>query len=365
MTPSRAGERSRSPDLPYARDMPPLAAKLPASVLPPGPVPVATTWLPPGSPSQTLRPATTGGLRLLLLGDPHGHWRLAAALLRAYADIAGGWADGIIALGDLSYYPEPTRLDRATRKHGARDPEQMTGFDRLLGGRDPQMRQWLAGAPPIDCIGGNHEDHQALADLMRRNPHLLRVPLPGHPTTPVRLLRSGRVHGYASADGTTIAVGALWGIAPGDDRRKPPVVGRHIDPDDVAKLREASFDFLATHDAPRATNLAHRESAAGVGAYAITELLQRRPLALQAGGHYHHREGRRIGPQGHQLGILRVGVPTAAAVLQGIPGAWEIVPMGAVPAWWERSQELVSTLPPSARLESSPPGDETTPHSEA
>src|SRR3954453_22416785 len=103
--------------------------------------------------------------RYLIFGDLHGRilpaFRLAAAWEREH----GTRLDGLLQVGDLGYFPDPTRLDRATARHAADDPlelgaslvaEPNTEADAAFQGED-------GPPPPLWFTAGNHEDFDALA----------------------------------------------------------------------------------------------------------------------------------------------------------------------------------------------------------
>jgi hypothetical protein len=301
---------------------------------------------------------------LLALGDPHGFWRRAAAILRAWHDVHGRWPDGILCVGDNGYFPDSTRLDKATRKHAAAEPEQLAGFLRLLApGGDPVVEALLDGAPTIHTVAGNHEAH---ADLLR----LCAATPPAQQVIPLDAM--GRLS--IVRDGAVIEVGpwrvaGLWGITPGANRKKPRIPGKHLDPAVLTRIARERFDILLSHDAPLTDQLPVRWAAGdgpggtGVqdapgdvagrcGSVDIRALLERRPGALSLFGHYHFRQGHRF-PVGSataaQLGILRADVPSAAAAIRGGPGAWEVTWMGEDPAWWTAHYERLAELPPLLR----------------
>lgn len=65
------------------------------------------------------------GRTYLILGDLHGRilpaFRLAAAWAREY-DVR---VDCLLQVGDLGYFPDPSRLDKATRRHAQVDPLEL------------------------------------------------------------------------------------------------------------------------------------------------------------------------------------------------------------------------------------------------
>src|SRR3954447_14133103 len=68
----------------------------------------------PGSPA--MRPAT-----YLVFGDLHGRVLPAFRLAQAWSREHGVVLDGLLQVGDLGYYPDPGRFDKATRRHAERD----------------------------------------------------------------------------------------------------------------------------------------------------------------------------------------------------------------------------------------------------
>src|SRR5262249_45289764 len=63
------------------------------------------------SRSSAMRPAT-----YLVFGDLHGRILPAFRLAQAWAREHGAALDGLLQVGDLGYYPDEGRFDKATRK---------------------------------------------------------------------------------------------------------------------------------------------------------------------------------------------------------------------------------------------------------
>src|SRR5262245_6942852 len=61
----------------------------------------------------------------LIFGDLHGRVLPAFALARAWQRTYGEPVAGLLQVGDLGYFPDPTRLDRATKRHAQRDPMEL------------------------------------------------------------------------------------------------------------------------------------------------------------------------------------------------------------------------------------------------
>jgi len=165
-------------------------------------------------------------------GDIHG------ALDRLYADVLAFEAElgvrfeHLLHVGDFGIWPDPDRVDKATRKHeGAGD------FPRWIEeGREAPR--------PTTFIKGNHEDFVWLDEQPDG------VVLPG-----LRYLRNGEVVDIKGGDGA-IRVGGLGGcFGPSDyDRRSPNLQGyarRHYTRDEVEALcKRRGLDVLLLHDAP-------------------------------------------------------------------------------------------------------------------
>ncbi|MFW6114397.1 MAG: hypothetical protein ACOC7K_01510 [bacterium] len=86
-----------------------------------------------------------------IFGDAHGHLRLMFQLCRHWQLNTQTKLDGALICGDLGFFPDLTRLDKATRKYIERDPEE-AGFafyfrQPLPAEQDPQLDRTLHGAP--------------------------------------------------------------------------------------------------------------------------------------------------------------------------------------------------------------------------
>jgi hypothetical protein len=303
-------------------------------------------------------------MKILALGDPHGYWRLAAATVRAWKDAHGRWPNAVLCVGDMGYFPEPSRIDRATRRHAEADPDQIEGMRRLLAGYDRVVVRLLqAGdAPPIDCVAGNHEDHGL---LLRRVDEpgmqgLDRVPL--DPRGHVRVIRDGEVVEYALPDGgSPLRVAGLWGVQAGENRKRPLQPGRNLNPELIAALARTDFDLLLTHEAPRTDVIPTRYPASGAGAVgseALRTLLEQKAGVLHLFGHYHHAEGAHfvVGrSEARLLSILRPFRPGMALEISGGRGAWQVRRWVEVADWAAALHERAAELGLEAKRSASEP----------
>jgi Calcineurin-like phosphoesterase len=104
------------------------------------------------------------------LGDVHGQVFHALAVVATWQAELGRRFDLVVQVGDLGAYPDPARMDEASRRYLAADPSQ-ADFGRLLratGRRSESLRRLRAGlAAPVHFLRGNHEDAGWLAGLPR------------------------------------------------------------------------------------------------------------------------------------------------------------------------------------------------------
>src|SRR3954469_19124575 len=145
----------------------------------------------------------------LIFGDLHGRilpaFRLAAAWERAH----GIRLDGLLQVGDLGYFPDPSRLDKATARHADDDPLELGACLVAEPNReaDAVFRGKGGPPPPLWFTAGNHEDFTALAVREQgggRREASFAVDAYGF----VRCIRDGRVETMPGP----VRVGALWGI---------------------------------------------------------------------------------------------------------------------------------------------------------
>jgi hypothetical protein len=214
----------------------------------------------------------------LVFGDLHGRilpaFRVALAWQREHAEPVAG----LLQVGDLGYFPDPSRLDKATRRHAERDPLEM-GATRVAS-PSPEADALFAEPDLPEALWftcGNHEDYEAL-EALAHGPGSTRDDFPVDAYGRVRCVRDGRV---ALLPGG-LRVGALWGVdgqAP-DHRRHAPARGR-ISPRRADVLSALAFDVLLTHDSPRGA--VHPDG----GSEAVLSLVRRSRPAFAFFGHYH------------------------------------------------------------------------------
>jgi len=190
---------------------------------------------------------------LAIFGDVHGHLRLMFQLCRHWQLNNGVHLDGILVCGDLGFFPNLARLDKATRGLADRDPEEL-GFARYFMlprplEHDPQLERTLRGDPgdlntvhcPVIFCHGNHEDFEELQRITGAS-----VFSPVDFFERVYYLRSGEVTEISG-----VRVAALGGAPEHEDTVDAPVVGPLVSAWAARRLRRKSFDILISHSGPQ------------------------------------------------------------------------------------------------------------------
>jgi hypothetical protein len=223
-------------------------------------------------------------LRYLIFGDLHGRILPAFRLGLYWEREHGLRLDGLLQVGDLGYFPDTARLDKATARHADDDPLELGTCLVVEPNReaDEVFRGEGGPPPPLWFTAGNHEDFDALAGLEAgggRRPSSFAVDAYGF----VRCVRDGRVETLPGP----VRLGAVWGIddkAP-NARRRTPERGCIRDRS-LTALSGTAFDVLLSHDGPRDAVLA------GSGSEGIGALIALVRPAFAFFGHYGSRFGR-------------------------------------------------------------------------
>jgi hypothetical protein len=184
----------------------------------------------------------------LVFGDLHGRvlpaFRLASAWARDHKETVAG----LLQVGDLGFFPDPTRLDKATRRHAAADPMELG--TQLVTEPNKQADAVFAEETVADGLWftqGNHEDFEALA-LLTHGAGSGPDDFPVDAYRRVFCIRDGHVTVLPGG----LRVAALWGVQSraADAQRMDRFPGRIRDRS-AWELTLSSFDVLLTHDAPR------------------------------------------------------------------------------------------------------------------
>src|SRR4051812_31911955 len=220
-----------------------------------------------------MRPAT-----YLVFGDLHGRVLPAFKLAQAWSREHSVALAGLLQVGDLDDFPDPSRFDKATKRH-----HSLEGGVRLIAQPSEEADAVFADEPCPGALwftAGNHEDYDLLKEWERRagrEADSFVVDAYGK----LRCVRDGHV---AELPGG-LRVGALWGIddkAPRARKRIPQISQRG-----TAALSCASFDVLLAHESPRDAILADS------GSEDIGSVIRCARPAFAFFGHY-HSTGRQV-----------------------------------------------------------------------
>jgi hypothetical protein len=212
----------------------------------------------------------------LVFGDLHGRVLPAFRLASAWSRDHGRRVAGILQVGDLGFFPDPSRLDKATLRHALDDPLE-------LGVQDVITPTKLADAvfadphcpPGLWFTAGNHEDFDELERLASsggRGPDFV-VDAYGM----VRCIKDGRAAEWDS--GLTVA--AVWGVDGAGANRRTNLPGRgYIRPRAADDLLVGPSDVLLCHDAPRDAKRV------GYGSEVLADLIRLARPGFVFFGHY-------------------------------------------------------------------------------
>jgi hypothetical protein len=189
---------------------------------------------------------------IAVFGDTHGHLRLMLQLCRLWQRAQGRHLDLVLQCGDLGYFPDPGRLDKATGRFAKNDPEEL-GFSRYFALPEPQERDELVERTltgpsnsldslrcPLLWTHGNHEDFAALEHHVGKQ---CRASVDAY-----SLLEHLATGAVVAESGLRIAA---VGGGPETQRPKAPRHNwQYVDERACERLLGETFDILITHCAP-------------------------------------------------------------------------------------------------------------------
>ena len=244
-------------------------------------------------------------------GDIHG------AMDRLYQDVFAFEAslgirfDYILHVGDFGIWPEPSRIDKATRHHDG-------------AGDFPAWFQQNRAAPrPTVFIKGNHEDFVWLD--ARQDTEVL----PG-----LTYLRNGCVVDIQNGGTGAIRVAGVGGCyGPSDYRRRSDrlqgYAKRHYTSDEIERLAKVGgVDIVLTHDAPAGVRFErHRRGVGYVSeAVGLDGLLARVQPRVCFFGHHHTRVDAEVAGV-RCIGLNKTAMPGNLVAIDIEPGKrdWSLV----------------------------------------
>jgi hypothetical protein len=201
----------------------------------------------------------------LVFGDLHGRILPAFRFASYWARLAQRAPVALLQVGDLGYFPDISRIDKATLRHAKDDPLE-------LGTLDVVERTELADRTFDDdphstfdlwFTAGNHEDFDELERLARASGN--QPDFVADAYCRVRGIKDGAVRDFPIHSGDCLAgsacqteeqmglkAGAIWGVdGHGANGRKNLPPRGYIAEKAVDRLSLEAFDVLLSHDAPK------------------------------------------------------------------------------------------------------------------
>lgn len=229
----------------------------------------------------------------LVFGDLHGRVLPAFRFGSFWSRRKRRPLAGLLQVGDMGYFPDLSRMDRATVKHAKDDVLELGTLDVVTTNplADKVFEEDADCPPGLWFTAGNHEDFGELERLSRgsgRDPDFVvdaycrvRGIKDGHVIT----LAPGGEGGSRSEPGEGasrgLRVGAIWGVdGDGPNCRKNLPPRGYIHEQSVTQLAWEEFDVLLSHDGPPDAKRA------GCGSEALRALLEVSRPAFAFFGHY-------------------------------------------------------------------------------
>lgn len=182
------------------------------------------------------------GVAIAIFGDVHGHLRLVFELCRRWQEATGQTLDAILQCGDMGWFPDVARIDRATRKHAKEDAEEL-GVARFFAPaateEDPRLDENLeVVTAALYWAHGNHEDFERLREVVGSR-DLAAVD------------RFDRVRWCRSGTAITVGGARVGFVGGGPETLAPADPWQIVQVADANRLAREALAILVTHPAPR------------------------------------------------------------------------------------------------------------------
>jgi hypothetical protein len=220
----------------------------------------------------------------LVFGDLHGRILPAFRFASYWTRCTGRSVTALLQVGDMGYFPDISRMDKASIRHAKDDPLE-------LGAQDVATRTEIADRVFDDdphCpqglwfTAGNHEDFDELERFARAAGNQSDFAVDAY--CRVRGIKDGAVHEFDCG----LKTAAVWGVDGGGPNARQKLAPRgYIHENAVDRLTTQVFDVLLMHDAPEG---AKRE---GYGSELLRTLIELTQPQFAFFGHY-RGDGSRI-----------------------------------------------------------------------
>jgi hypothetical protein len=183
----------------------------------------------------------------LVFGDLHGRILPAFRFASYWANRSGREVTALLQVGDMGYFPDPARMDKASLRHAKDNPLE-------FGAQDVAVRTELADRVFQDdphqpsglwFTAGNHEDFEELERFARASGnHQNDFAVDAY--CRVRGIKDGAVQAFDCA----LKAAAVWGVdGAGPNCRQRLPQRAYIAERAVDRLTTQEFDVLLMHDA--------------------------------------------------------------------------------------------------------------------
>jgi len=220
----------------------------------------------------------------LVFGDLHGRILPAFRFGSYWARRTGREVTALLQVGDMGYFPDISRMDKASIRHAKDDPME-------LGAMDVATRTDIADRvfdddphcpPGLWFTAGNHEDFDELERFAQTAGRQADFAVDAY--CRVRGIKDGEVHPFDCG----LRTAAVWGVDGGgaNSRHNLPPRG-YISERAVSQLTTEVFDVLLMHDAPEGAKRV------GYGSELLRTLIELAQPPFAFFGHY-RGDGSRI-----------------------------------------------------------------------
>lgn len=212
----------------------------------------------------------------LVFGDLHGRVLPAFRFASYWSRTFDTPLAGILQVGDLGYFPDLTKLDRATVRHAKDDPLELGVQDVI---RPTELADTIFDEPTCPpglwFTAGNHEDFDDLVRLSQGNANFSTFPVDHY--CMLNAVQNGRV---VELEGG-LRVAAVWGVDGQETSRRTNLPDRgYISEKAIDSLLRQEFDVLLCHDAP------YSAKRSGFGSKLLAMLIELSRPAFCFFGHY-------------------------------------------------------------------------------
>jgi Icc-related predicted phosphoesterase len=231
-------------------------------------------------------------MNIALFSDVHGHLRILLHMIRNWQIAHSAHLDAALIAGDLGCFPDPSKVDKATKRWIDRDPEE-AGFAKYFTTPvaevarlfEPELGEFSAVRCPILFVAGNHEDYDYITSASKQAPAPNAPPntFPVDCYKRVHCVHDGAIVTIPGQHNSRLRIAGIWGIE--NARADAPY---RITPRAVQQLQvggKQSFDLLLTHDAPA-------EAYPFGGSALITQIIRTNYPKIHLFGHVHPIQGR-------------------------------------------------------------------------